>query len=63
MMNKSLTSEGFKGRYLHKATSEIFALKIVPAIDGEYGHTHHLKNEIHFRSCTEKEFQEQFEQM
>jgi len=63
MMNKGLTSEGFKGRWLHKQTSEIFALKIVKVIDPEYGHTHQLKNESHFRSCTGKEFNEQFEQM
>ena len=62
-MNRQLKNEGFRGLFLHKATGEVFALKVVPVIDPEYGHSHILKNETHTRSCTEKDFNEQFERM
>ena len=59
-MNATLTNEGFNGKWLHKATSEIFALKIVPVTDPEFGKPYQLRNESHYRECSEAEFKAQF---
>jgi hypothetical protein len=59
-MNAALTDEGFNGKYLHRATSQIFALRIVSVIDPEFGKPYQLRNESHYRECNEKEFKEQF---
>jgi hypothetical protein len=59
-MNATLTNEGFFGKYLHKATSEIFALKVVEVDDLEFGKPYQLRNEGHYRECSEAEFKAQF---
>ena len=59
-MNETLNELGFTGRYFHKATAEIFALKIVEVSDLEFGKPYHLRNERGYRECSEKEFKEQF---
>lgn len=62
MMNE-LAKNGFKGSWLHRETGEVFALRIVDVVDPDMDHSHELKNESHFRSCTEKEFNKQFERL
>jgi len=58
-MSADLT--GYEGKWIEKRTGEAYGLKIVPVVDPEFGHTHELKNEIHFWSGTEKQFREQFQ--
>ena len=63
-MNKGLASakdRTFTGRYVHRVNREVFALRIVPVVDPEFGHTHEAKNEMHFWSGTKKQFDAEFE--
>ncbi len=49
----------YSGRYIETATGEEFGHKNVP--DDARGHTHHLKNEIHFHAVNEEDFKKLFE--
>ena len=46
----SVKDRTLTGRYVHRVNREVFALRIVPVVDPEFGHTHQAKNEMHFCS-------------
>lgn len=53
-----------KGLWLHRASGEIFiALRIVPVIDPEFGHTHVLTNESHTWSGPKERFEKEFNKL
>ncbi len=49
----------FTGSYVETATGETFGHKSVP--DDPKGHTHHLKNDVHFHAVNDDDFKKLFE--
>jgi hypothetical protein len=51
--------DDYSGKYVETDSGEEFGLKKVP--DDPKGHTHHLKNKVHFHALTEADFKRLFE--